>query len=395
MQTTSQANRHSPRFRYWLLLLAVAIAAALLFCLLALPRLLAPRIQVPLRPAPLDGYAFNNLCAASDGSLYFWGETTPGVPALIRYSDWIDRRSPLKVAEDIVAVSISQWAFYGIDSGGTLWLWSATSSGTLFGDVTEESPIQVMDSVAQVSCASDFCLAVQKDGTLWGWGNAGSGAILPPDGLDPMDVLPPRVLMRGVRFAFAAPLSSYAVTADGTLWAAGGRMLLPDSEEPVVVREFTPVMENVAAVSDDEMNILILQEDGTLLRALYREDLLAVDFREPERLLDDVVYCNRGTAIRRDGTLYAWGQNDYGQLGTEPDEDYHETPQRMAEHVRCAVMNQRSLTYLTEDDQVYTVGWNFVSSIDGVTDWGEPCDEHGQAPCYLPHQMIFENTAED
>ena len=125
------------------------------------------------------------------------------------------------------------------------------------------------------------------------------------------------------------------------------------------------------------------------------EDLLAVDFREPERLLDDVVYCNRGTAIRRDGTLYAWGQNDYGQLGTEPDEDYHETPQRMAEHVRCAVMNQRSLTYLTEDDQVYTVGWNFVSSIDGVTDWGEPCDEHGQAPCYLPHQMIFENTAED
>ena len=73
MQTTSQANRQSPRFRYWLLLLAVAIAAALLFCLLALPRLLAPRIQVPLRPAPLDGYAFNNLCAASDGSLYFWG----------------------------------------------------------------------------------------------------------------------------------------------------------------------------------------------------------------------------------------------------------------------------------------------------------------------------------
>ena len=39
MQTTSQANRQSPRFRYWLLLLAVATAAALLFCLLALPRI--------------------------------------------------------------------------------------------------------------------------------------------------------------------------------------------------------------------------------------------------------------------------------------------------------------------------------------------------------------------
>lgn len=60
-------------------------------------------------------------------------------------------------------------------------------------------------------------------------------------------------------------------------------------------------------------------------------------------------------AILHDGSLWAWGENDYGQLGTGS-YDWPLSPVKIADRVRDAAVSGEFGIFLTEDDELMFTG---------------------------------------
>ncbi|MCL1809985.1 MAG: stalk domain-containing protein [Clostridiales bacterium] len=169
-----------------------------------------------------------------------------------------------------------------IDDDGSLWAWGNNEYGQLgVGSSDWESrklaPVKIMDGVATVSGRESHSLAVKTDGSLWTWGDNTSGQL--GDGTAFSSYAPVKI-MDGVVAVSAGGAHSLAIKADGSLWAWGNNSSgqLGDGTSGVANSKLTPVkiMDGAAAVS-----------------AGYLHNL----------------------AIKTDGSLWAWGNNEYGQIG--------------------------------------------------------------------------------
>ena len=93
---------------------------------------------------------------------------------------------PLKVMEQVRAVSLGESHYAVLKEDGILWMWGNTESGKIgngfgYDEAKENSwgetvyaqrePVQVLDRVRRVSCGSTTTAAIRDDGTLWMWGS--------------------------------------------------------------------------------------------------------------------------------------------------------------------------------------------------------------------------------
>lgn len=110
-----------------------------------------------------------------------------GAHSLVIQSDkslWqLGKTSNEKVLDDVVAASVSaegNMHCHAITSDGSLWSWGDNMYGRL-GDgttVDQNEPIKVMDDVIAVSAGKFYCIALKSDGSLWGWGKGQAGTLL-------------------------------------------------------------------------------------------------------------------------------------------------------------------------------------------------------------------------
>ncbi|RCW42391.1 stalk domain-containing protein [Paenibacillus prosopidis] len=130
----------------------------------------------------------------------------------------------------------------------------------------------------------------------------------------------------------AGAQSAFAIKADGSTWAWGGNYgsLGNGSERP----SYTPVqmhIDHVKQISGGYRHSLIIKDDGTvwavggnehgqLGNGKQSQDLV----KEPIQVQDlaDMIAVSAGDdhslALRKDGTVWAWGGNENGQLGSDP-----------------------------------------------------------------------------
>ncbi|MDR1189402.1 MAG: hypothetical protein LBK95_18460 [Bifidobacteriaceae bacterium] len=193
----------------------------------------------------------------------------------------------LLVATLALALASTQTPAASAATGQQLWSWGNNQYGQLGNGTTlnqsEPTPVEGMSDVVKIVDTANFTtFVVRADGTVWGWGNNWGGLL--GDGTTRNRLKPQRIpKLTKVIDVVTCYAATYALSSDGTVWEWGY-----DSKK---VSEFdTP---------------------------------RAKDLYGPRRMkgLSNIrsLVCNTYSwsmyAVRRNGTVLAWGNNDDGQLG--------------------------------------------------------------------------------
>lgn len=255
---------------------------------------------------------------------------------------------------------------------------------------------------AEVLGVSGVCAAVVDDeGTLWTWGcnrygqlgNDNQGNQEDEDG-NPCQTVPAPILEE-VRSVALGDFHGAAVKEDGTLWTWGcndngqvGQKRVNDKEVLwywtfiIPHRIVTPyqsvpiqIMEDVAAVSAGDYFTAAIQEDGTLwmwgdngygqLGTAHKKDQKNASGgacrKTPTLVMEDVqaVACGayHTLILKTDGTLLACGYNGYGQLGTGDTTD-RDTPVQVMTDVAAIRAGSGYSAALKTDGTLWTWGQN-------------------------------------
>jgi hypothetical protein len=234
----------------------------------------------------------------------------------------------------------------GIKSDGTLWLWGyeplikRTTTGKL-GDNTvvgKSSPVQTItrgNNWKQVSAGYAHTAAIKTDGTLWLWGDNGYGQLGVVNTLTFSRSSPVQTVTFGTNWkqvSASGGAHTAAIKTDGTLWCWGinfdgqlGDNTNGYKNSPV---QTTALGTNWNQVSCGGLHTAAIKTDGTLWcwgENPYGQlgDNTRTNRSSPVQTIafgtnwKQVSCGHRHTAaIKTDGTLWCWGNNDHGQLGT-------------------------------------------------------------------------------
>jgi alpha-tubulin suppressor-like RCC1 family protein len=235
-----------------------------------------------------------------------------------------------------------------------LFAFGANGSGQLGdgGTADQSALVTVLDGseslndVKAIAAGERHTLALATDGTIWTWGANDRGQLgidTTTNQVSPAKVLDPQTErdrpFSNVKAIAARGLMSLALRADGSVWAWGandrgqlGDGSKTDRKRPVHV-EGQPFMKGIAAGGD---HMLTLRVDGTIWacgagdrgqlgQGNHNDILKPVIVHEPEdgSLEPGEAWLTKAIAaggahslgLRSDGTVWAWGANDRGQLG--------------------------------------------------------------------------------
>lgn len=255
--------------------------------------------------------------------LYAWGSNSHGALGTGETAS-SPRQAIITSAQ---SVSCSGAIAYVLKADGSLWTWGGNSP-----NLAIPSPVAGIHGIATVNCSDTHALALMNDGTVWGWGYNSFGQL----GYTPSVPVPAPVQVPGMSNALAVSaggIFSLALAQDHTVWAWGGNPsgelgFSPDTfryrSEPGQV----PGIADVKAISAGGTYCLALKTDGTVWgwgNNMYGQlgDGSSLPNRDsPVQVsgLTGIVSIaasggNISAAVKDDGTVWAWGLNDYGELG--------------------------------------------------------------------------------
>lgn len=283
---------------------------------------------------------------------------------------------------------------------GLIWAWGSNDHGQLGDGTRDVQPAPVMlqrpANVKQVVAGYRCAFAVQEDGTAWSWGDNDFGKL----GDDAEDAQPEPVRITGLAdivMIAAGARTTYALRRDGTVWSWGGNAFHElgaglDATCPQVESggwSFRPLngdevgtrvpvrvhgLSEVMAIAAGGSRAFALRADGTVWAWGDNQrgrlgDGTTVEHLAPVRLksLTDVVALAVGErsayALDSSGTVWAWGDNGDGQLG-DGSRDSRGVPGRVRGLGSVAAVAAGS-------SSAYALG------IDGAV-WAWGCNRHGQ-----------------
>ena len=279
-------------------------------------------------------------CATrTDGTLWCWGDNTYGE---LGTGDTTSEVAPTQVG------SATSWATVSVSSGdtgpftcatrtdGTLWCWGNNGSGQLgTGDTTNRlTPTQVgsATSWATVSTDQDDTCATRTDGTLWCWGDNTYGQLGTGD---TASELTPTQVGAATSWATVSVGNAFAcaVSTGGTVWCWGyngsGQLGTGDTTNRLTPTQVGSAISWAAVSARGGDNTCATRTDGTLWCWGDNGDgQLGIGNTTSELTPTEAGSATSWTTIsggflyyecatRTDGTLWCWGFNGSGQLGTD------------------------------------------------------------------------------
>jgi hypothetical protein len=271
-------------------------------------------------------------------ALWVWGDGCNGelgTNSVIRVSSPIQTISGGTNWKQVCANNYTQ---AGIKTDGTLWLWGYNGYGFLGINDTSilliSSPIQTISGGTdwkQVSIGQQVVTAIKTDGTLWGWGYNYYGPLGTGDNINRSS--PVQTISGGTNWKqVSVGNSTAAIKTDGTLWTWGNNLYGQLGDAGGVDRS-SPVQtvsggNNWKSVSSGSFHMSGIKTDGTLWiwgnngngqlgdNTLISKSSPVQTASGGNNWKSTVSSTFNTAAIKTDGTLWIWGRNHYGQIGT-------------------------------------------------------------------------------
>ena len=289
-----------------------------------------------------------------DSSLYSWGKNSYGQ---LGVGNEVNKNTPTKVnlPGKIKELITTGWSVYAILEDGSLYAWGDNSDGQLgVGDEeNRNTPIKVTainGKVMELIISNSFSVyAILEDGSLYSWGKNSYGQLGVGDEVNRNT--PTKVNLPGkIKKLITSSSASYVILEDGSLYAWGynyyGELGVGSNED-----KNTPT--KVTAINGKIMDLIINSDKNSTYKSIF--------------------------AIIKDGSLYAWGNNEGGQLGIGSLEDYINSPTKVTD-INGKVTKVMTFIYvykeifstyvdastyiLTESSSLYTTnGWNTFEKI--------------------------------
>lgn len=290
-------------------------------------------VAVPaLGPVAFIAAGSYSLAIKADGSAWAWGANGYGQ---LGDGTYVDRLAPvpLTALPPLQSAALAFLHSSAVARDGSVWSWGNNDNGALGDGTTDRhgTPLQAhgIAGASQVAVGESFTVALKADGSVWAWGDNGSGqlgsgvAIFATTPTLPTDAA-------GWTAAAAGGRHSIALKADGSVLAAGHNAYGQLGDGTRVSRAtFAPVtgLAGVTEISAGYYHSLARKGDGSVWAwgLDYAGRLGTGPDGDPDLVplqvpgLSDVVHVSAGgdhsLALRADGSVWAWGSNNAGQLG--------------------------------------------------------------------------------
>ena len=286
------------------------------------------------------GAGFIQVCAGDDhtvalkgdGTVWAWGYNGSG-----QLGDGTRDKSavPVKVANisGIKAIASGLDHTIALKEDGTVWAWGDNYYGQLGDGTTIYSNIPVkvagMSGVKSIYAGGDRNIVIKEDGTVWAWGDNRDGRL--GDGTNENSKTPIKINgLTGVTEISVGLCHTVAVKEDGTVWAWGLNSYGQFGDGiyngySMVPKQITGIS-GVKAVAAGGVHTLLLKEDGTVWASgdnPYGQlgngtksysctpiQVVGIDGGVKEIAAGEIF----SVALKEDGTVWTWGADDYGQL---------------------------------------------------------------------------------
>jgi alpha-tubulin suppressor-like RCC1 family protein len=278
------------------------------------------------------------------------------------------------------AVVTRGYNMFVVRPDGSLWAWGRNTYGAIgsgAATATVTTPTKIISSgVVKVATNSSSTYAVKSDGSLWAWGANSSGLVGNNSTTD--QTTPVRIVTSGVKELYGSPSAAvmYLIKTDGSLWAWGTASRKAIGNGSSSGLQLTPVRVIASGVRQVAVSYLfddvsVLMSDGTVRRWGYYYGVtpsVVTGLSGVSRLIGT----SQSTyAITAGGALYAWGQNSNGTIGNGVAGSRVDAPYRVFSSGVVDVNTSRSqpgTIALRSDGGLW--GWgqnNYCQQADGTT----------------------------